>query len=365
MSLRYEPSYRMSEWTPLARTLGGQPSTTERLEMRAFAEAFDGIQVMPKSAFHGSWSGMSDEASLSDLFCADLVHERWPALHARPAEIFTAYSSAVADPDKMAELSLAIFGRRAPSTGARDGATMQCAPAGVQPTAINPASTHSLPDDEPTSNSFGWCHQCKRKAQIRRCEHSQPIDVMRDGLTALETVQCRRGFCLFCLDKYPSEDPAEPLFREGRLRCPSCRGLCTCTSCLRTRAGMAARNYKTGPKKQQPASKSSAPKQLAAGACTQRCDASAPLGLGASAASVAAAAALSRQAVPSAPGAFRKCKASCPGCGYLHRLRIRRVAPDAAPLVPYACARCSHPFHIRLAPAGGAEPDGSCPRALV
>lgn len=402
--IAHEPSYLASDWTSLARPIGGQAAAMERVEIRALADALVRVEALPTSAFYGNWAGGCEEASLSDILCPQLVSVRWPpAPHAQPDEIFMAYSNAVHDPERMAELSPFVFGSgraHAPARRAEHPAsTVAQFGAGVSALAFPPV------EDESAADAVGWCHQCKRKGTVRRCEHSQPIDVLRRGLTALEVVQCRRNFCPQCLDKYPRENPADALYREGKLRCPSCRGLCTCPSCLRTRAGKSARAYKAPRRRpQQPAEPKEAATHTGAGladaagslpqsllgadgaaaaaaaepagaaalaAPAGRPEAASPLRAPPGAAmptaragilpcAAAGAAPLAQQAarapvaLPPLPcGPFKKCRARCPACGHEHRLRVRRVAPDAAPLVPYACDKCAHPFQFRVAAAGG------------
>ncbi|KAG8470507.1 hypothetical protein KFE25_008928 [Diacronema lutheri] len=239
MKLRYEPSFLPSHWVPLDRP-PRHAGLSERAEASLFAGALAAAASLPASVFRGGAAGAA-HAAHSAVRSADLLASAWypPAPRARTEEVFTAYSLAVEKLDRLAGASIGLLTPGASS----DTAGGQLAGA--------PGAARATKDDERHAAEIGWCHQCKRKGQILRCEHSQPIDVTRDGLMRLEVVQCRRPFCLGCLAKYPDESPDEPLYRKGKLRCPSCRGLCACKSCQRTRAGGHPRVSKS--KKHRPA----------------------------------------------------------------------------------------------------------------
>ncbi|KAJ1631845.1 hypothetical protein T492DRAFT_45915 [Pavlovales sp. CCMP2436] len=404
----FEPSYSYAAAGPMRLGAARGQLKDERVEMKAFADLLLGLDSLPASAFCGSWQERPAWPELPhshESIRTALISPVWVAPSVRADEVLCAHECASHLLGELSAVQLSQLAFGLPLLANAHLAKFRVAP--PAPPVLTAASA------VPHGPELGSCHQCKRRIVVRRCEHSQPIHVLRSGAIILEEERCRRSFCTSCSGKYSNEDASDPLYRSGIFRCPSCRGLCTCKSCLRTRAG----GPKPGRRSKQLANAAVDPADAAydaPSAAFRVHEGEGPVGLLAApppatavqqlqavqllhaeeeaahplASQEQAAHALVGASVPAGQGAHpvamvddtpsivptplcaappapvpaapaeRKVLAVCPGpdCAMEHRLRVRSVSAgpgDAAVRLAFACTRCARPFHVVLRGVSG------------
>jgi len=246
----------------------------------------------------------------------------------------------------------------------------------------------------------GSCHQCKRRAAVRKCEHSVIISKCRNGVDHEEMESCLRGFCSSCLERYPHMDRVNCKGPGDVWRCPSCRGVCKCRSCVRSREdgrlGYRRKRLKAGMDGSRPSPSNTCPqhtakRKAASPAAAPAVQRAAPTleqapDEGRHVAPIEAEAALAPPleptstavglrtcGVPDAPGilpaathsspvgvrdptppstpvkeVYVRCHARCPTCEHPHIIRVCRRDTPASVVAPVPCVKCKRIFSLRV-----------------